>query len=265
MQYEHISLEIDEPCAVLTLRRPDTLNAFTYQTLAEIRDAIDRCAADARVIGIIITGQGRAFSAGLDMSVLQATTESESAPESAQSDQLPGIFSYLIEVPKPIIACINGIAAGGGLILALMSDLRFAAEEARLTTVFLKRGLISEHGSSWLLPRMSNISTALDLLWMSEKISATEAKSLGLVDRIYPADELIEAARNYIRRLGETSAPKAIGESKLLVYRHLGMQYEEALRDAEASQNRFVTAADAKEGALSFIEKRLPKFDRIGD
>ena len=146
-----------------------------------------------------------------------------------------------------------------------MSDLRFAAEDAAFTTVFLKRGLIAEHGSSWLLPRLVGVSRALDLLWMSDKISAAEAREIGLVDRVVAADALIDNARDYITRLAATSAPKAIGASKRLVYQHLGMGYQQALRDAETTQNEFVTAPDSKEGAQAFIEKRAPRFDRVGD
>ena len=178
---------------------------------------------------------------------------------------MPGIFSYLLEVPKPVIAAVNGVAAGGGLILALMSDLRFASTDAAFTTVFLKRGLIAEHGSSWLLPRLLSVSKALDLLWMSDKIDAAQAQQIGLVDRTVPPGELLSTAVDYLQRLSTVSAPRAIGATKRLVYEHLGVGYREALRQAEAVQNEFVTAADAAEGAQAFIERRPPKFARIED
>ena len=179
-------------------------------------------------------------------------------------DQLPGIFSYLLQVPKPIIAAVNGIAAGGGLILALMSDLRFASSKASLTTVFLKRGLIAEHGSSWLLPRMVGISKALDLLWMSDKIGAEEAAQIGLIDRVCDPDKLLTEAKDYIRKVAETSAPRSIAASKRLVYRHLGLPYADALREAEAIQNEFLVAPDSSEGARAFLERRTPRFERVG-
>ena len=265
MTYTDITLEIEDPCAVITLRRPEQLNAFTYHTLREIRSAVEAAAADRRAVGIVITGEGRAFSAGLDMQSLAATTGADSAPTAAAEDELPGIFSYLLEVPKPIIAAVNGVAAGGGLILALMSDLRFASREAALTTVFLKRGLIAEHGASWLLPRLVGVSRALDLLWMSDKLGAEDALALGLVDRLFEPEQLLDAARDYIVRLAEISAPKAIAASKGLVYRHLGVGYRDALREAETLQNEFVLAPDATEGAASFIEKRTPRWQRVGD
>jgi enoyl-CoA hydratase/carnithine racemase len=262
--FTDIRYEVEDPCAVITLNRPDRLNAFTYHTLGELRTAFAAAEADTSVVGIIVTGEGRAFSAGLDMATLTETTQSSEAPREAQQDELPGLFSYLLEIPKPIVAAINGVTAGGGLILALMSDLRFASADAALTTVFLKRGLIAEHGSSWLLPRLVGVSKALDLLWMSDKISAEEALRIGLVDRVVAGEELVDTARAYINRLSTTTAPKAIGATKRLVYEHLGLGYEAALRDAERVQNRFVTAPDAVEGARSFVERRPPRFERVG-
>ena len=167
MDFQDIDYQVDEPVATITLNRPDQLNAFTRHTLSEIRQAINTAVSDQRVVGIVITGNGRAFSAGLDMSTLTEVTSAKgTGSREAKSKQLPGIFSYFLEVPKPVIAAVNGVAAGGGLILAMMSDLRFASVDASVTTVFLKRGLIAEHGSSWLLPRMVGVSKALDLLWM---------------------------------------------------------------------------------------------------
>lgn len=264
--YSDIELEIDDPVAVLRLNRPDKLNAFTYHTLGEIRHAIAAAAADPRVVGIVITGNGRAFSAGLDLQVLTEINQQQTAPASSSPDPdaLPGIFSYLLEVPKPVIAAVNGVAAGGGLILALMSDLRFAATSASFTTVFLKRGLIAEHGSSWLLPRLMGVSRALDLLWMSERIDAEEARAIGLVDRVTEPAALLDTACDYVARLAANVPPAAIAETKRLVYRHLGTGYREALREAEESQNRFVVSADATEGARAFLEKRPPRFARLG-
>jgi enoyl-CoA hydratase/carnithine racemase len=266
VNFTDITLTIEDPVALLRLNRPDKLNAFTHHTLREIRSAIDAATDDPRVVGIVITGNGRGFSAGLDAEVLAATTRQASPPTNTPADsaELPGLFSYLLHVPKPVIAAVNGVAAGGGLILALMSDLRFAADTASFTTIFLKRGLIAEHGSSWLLPRLVGVSRALDLLWMSDRIDAATARELGLVERVFPADALVEAACDYVRRLAEASPPAAIAETKRLVYAHLGTDYVTALREAEASQNRFVTGADAIEGARAFLERRPPRFARLG-
>jgi enoyl-CoA hydratase/carnithine racemase len=264
--YTDIDVQIEAPACLIRLNRPDKLNAFTYHTLGEIRQAIDAAAADPRVVGIVITGNGRGFSAGLDAQVLaEVTSKGGSAGgDSAGEDDLPGIFSYLLEVPKPVIAAVNGVAAGGGLILALMSDLRIASTDASFITVFLKRGLVAEHGSSWLLPRLVGTGRALDLLWMSDRIDAQTAADIGLVEKLEEPDELIPAALDYVRRLAEGSAPKAIAATKQLVYRHLGMGYADALKEADRVQRRFVAAADAAEGARALLEKRAPRFERLG-
>ncbi|MCP5179799.1 MAG: enoyl-CoA hydratase/isomerase family protein [Pseudomonadales bacterium] len=259
-----VELEIEDPVGLIRLNRPERLNAFTYDMLARIRDAVEACASDPRVVGIVITGTGRGFSAGLDSGTLAAVTGESGARDTAPSTALPGIFSYLLEVPKPIVAAVNGVAAGGGLILAMMSDLRIAAADASFTTVFLKRGLIAEHGSSWLLPRLVGVGRALDLLWASDRIDAATAREYGLVEKVVPPEQLLESARDYVRNLATTSAPAAIAETKRLVYRHLGLGYEAALREAEASQWRFVASDDAREGARALIEKRAPNFSRLG-
>ena len=267
MSYSDIEYEVRGNAAIITLNRPDKLNALTYHTLKEIRQAIDTSVSDRSVFGIVVTGNGRGFCSGLDAEVLASVTSgsTESTSSGRNEDELPGMFSYLLEVPKPVIAALNGVAAGGGLILALMSDIRFAAKEAAITTVFLKRGLIAEHGSSWILPRLVGTGRALDLLWASDKVGADEALQLGLVERVTEADNLVGEAVAYIEKLATTSAPAAIAASKRLVYGHLGKNYREALEEAEIIQNEFVARDDAREGAMALIEKRAPNFERLGD
>ena len=265
MSYTDIEYEVIGNAALLRLNRPEKLNAFTYHTLREIREAVDASVQNPEVVGIVITGNGRGFSSGLDSAVLASVTNGQTpASDDEASDELPGIFSYLLEVPKPVISAINGVAAGGGLILALMSDIRIAARDAALTTVFLKRGLIAEHGSSWIMPRLVGTGRALDLLWSSDKVTAEEALSLGLVDRLSESENLLSDALEYIEKLAVTSAPAAIAETKRLVYSHLGKSYREALIEANVSQNIFVASPDAEEGAQALIEKRTPRFERLG-
>ena len=173
----------------------------------------------------------------------------------------------LLRLPLQTMQSPNsvGVAAGGGFILALLSDMRFASADAVLTTVFLKRGLIAEHGSSWLLPRLVGVSKALDLLWMSDKISAAQALDLGLVDRVFAASDLLVEAQQYVTRLSKISAPQAIAATKRMVYDHLGTSYELALHDADRMQTKFVAAPDAKEGAAAFMERRSPQFAPVGE
>lgn len=261
--FQDIEFEIDDPVALIRLNRPKRLNAFTYRTLAEIREAVHAAADDPSVVGIVITGNGRAFSAGLDMETLAEVTAAGSSGGQRDPDALPGLFSYLLEVPKPVIAAVNGVAAGGGMILALASDLRFAAESASFTAVFSKRGLIAEHGSTWFLPRLVGTGHALDLLWSSDRVDARRALDLGLVERLLPDDELVSGTCAYVQSLAENVAPATLAETKRLVYQHVGCDYRSALEETEIAQERFVGEDDAKEGARALLEKRAPRFRRV--
>src|SRR3954454_2419629 len=159
--------EVDDPVATITLNRPATLNALTYSMLADIREAVGEAVRDARVVGIVITGAGRGFCSGLDDSALQATTTAGSSTRPAPTSDVPGMFTWLLRVPKPVISAVNGVAAGGGFVLAVMSDVRIASSTAAFTTIFSKRGLVAEHGTTWILPRLIGAGAALDLLWTS--------------------------------------------------------------------------------------------------
>ncbi len=265
MERHYIRYEVTDPAAVITLARPEVLNAFHYPMLAEIRAAVDEAVADSAVVGIVITGEGRGFCAGLDASVLAATTQGTAGEAPViPEDELPGLFNYLIQQPKPIIAAVNGVAAGGGFLLAAMCDLRFASTEATLISIFTKRGLIAEHGLTWLLPRQIGTAAALDVLWSSRRIGADEALRLGLVQQVVAPDELLDTARGYIADLAANVAPKALADTKRLVYAHGG----EAMRPAlvEASQATFAAVGrpDAREGATALVEKRAPRFERVG-
>jgi enoyl-CoA hydratase/carnithine racemase len=260
----NVEIEVRDSAAIVRLNRPARLNAFTFQMIAEIRAAVDRAANDERAIGIIITGTGRAFSAGLDTGDL-ARSASGAAPaaEPGPSDELPALFGYLLRVPKPVIAAVNGVAAGGGFVLAMMSDLRFASAEATFTTAFSKRGLIAEHGTSWLLPRMIGTSRALDLLWSARRFDAAEALRIGLVDRVVEPAHLMEAACGYLRDLAANVSPRSIAVIKSQIYRHWSLGLESALRDTEALMNEALAHPDATEGVASFVERRPPRFARL--
>jgi enoyl-CoA hydratase/carnithine racemase len=260
----NVITEIEDPVAIIRLNRPEKLNAFTFAMIEEIRSAVERAAADDRVVGIIITGTGRAFSAGLDAGDLKRSTlEGVPEPDSEVSaEELPALFSYLVRVSKPVIAAINGVAAGGGFVLAMMCDLRFASESASFTTVFSKRGLIAEHGTSWLLPRMVGVSRALDLLWSSRRFDAAEALRIGLVDRITPPEKVVDEARAYLRELAASVSPRSLAVIKAQIYRHLSEGMAPAIRDADHLMKQALKHPDAKEGVESLLEKRPPRFER---
>jgi enoyl-CoA hydratase/carnithine racemase len=260
-----VAYEVENSIAVVRLNRPEKLNAFTFTMVEEIRDAVERAAHDEQVVSLIITGAGRGFCAGLDATDLAQSTKTGSpkSPREVPPEELPALFSYLLRVPKPIIAAVNGVAAGGGFVLAMMCDLRFAANEASFTTVFSKRGLIAEHGTAWLLPRIVGTSRALDLLWSSRRIDAAEAYRMGFVDRLVPRETLLDEAKAYLRDLAANISPNSLAVIKSEVYRHWSLAMEPAFRDADHLMNAALKHPDAAEGVASFVEKRPPRFQRI--
>jgi enoyl-CoA hydratase/carnithine racemase len=261
----NVVVDVKDSVAIVRLNRPERLNAFTFKMIAEIRAAVERAAADENVVGIVITGSGRAFSAGLDAVDLARSTSGAAqsdVEDSTLPDELPALFSYLLRISKPIIGAINGVAAGGGFVLAMMCDLRFVAESASFTTVFSKRGLIAEHGTSYLLPRLVGAGRALDLLWSSRRFDAAEAYRIGFADRLVAGDRVVEEACAYIRDLAANVSPRSLAVIKAEVYGHLSLGMEAAIRHADKVMNDSLTHPDATEGVESFVERRPPRFQR---
>src|SRR5215217_2852720 len=245
--YEEVLLEIDDPVATLTLNRPEKLNALTDRTLQELRHALAAAERDERVVGIVLTGAGRGFCAGVDMGALKVIQEAgEIAAMHAETGLEPlepgdrkmgadfaGGLAYMMTLRKPLIAAVNGPAAGMGFSLAMFCDLRFMAEEAVLVTAYAQRGLVAEHGMSWVLPRLVGPSRALDLLWSGRRIAAEEALTLGVANRVVPGAGLLDAAREYVRTLAATVAPTSLMQMKRQVYRHLMQPLGEAMRETD--------------------------------
>jgi enoyl-CoA hydratase/carnithine racemase len=263
MASAEVGYERRGPLGVIRLERPDALNALTLPMIAEVERLALAAEADPQVIALCITGAGRGFCAGIDMSVLTESTRS-GPPGAARGDggpaRNPALFSFLLGVGKPVIAAINGVAAGGGFVLAMMCDLRFMAQEASLTTVFSKRGLIAEHGTSWLLPRMIGLSRALDLLWSSRRVDAAEAYRLGFADRVVAGADLLDAVEAYAVELAANVSPRALAVIKAQLHRHLETGFDAAAQDAAALMAQALKHPDATEGAQSFIERRPPRF-----
>ena len=260
---DEIEYVVEDPVATITLRRPETLNALTLPMLGALREVVDEAARDPRVVGIVVTGAGRGFCSGLDASALQRTATAGSASAPAD-DGVPGMFTYLLQVPKPVISAVNGVAAGGGFVLATMSDIRIASEAASFTSIFSKRGLIAEHGTTWIVPRQVGTGAALDLLWSSRRIDAAEAHRIGLVQQVVAPDDLLDAARRYVVELAENVSPASLADTKRLVYEGYGVRYPDALEEIDAVQYAALDRADAKEGAAALMEKRSPTFPRLG-
>jgi enoyl-CoA hydratase/carnithine racemase len=251
---------VDGAAAVLRLNRPEHLNAFTVDTVDALRAAATAAADDPDIYGIVITGEGRAFTAGLDTGDLTRSTEGELRPIERPDGELPALFSFLLDIPKPVIAAVNGPTAGGGLVLAMMCDLRFASTAAFFTTAFSKRGLVSEHGTSWLFPRLVGPSRALDLLWTARRFDAEEAYRIGFVDRVTEPDELLDTACRYIDDLAVNVSARSTAIMKRMVYAGLSQPADVALREADRLTHEALHHSDAKEGVASFLERRPPRF-----
>ena len=276
--YEEITYEVDDPVAIITMNRPEALNALTGRMMAEIRHALAAAESDPAVVGIVLTGAGRGFCAGADIGGLDATASGTAGDAPAEDlSELkadPGdadmgenfriTYTYILSVQKPVIAAINGPCAGLGFCYALLCDMRFAERQAKFTTAFSQRGLIAEHASSWLLPRLIGTGKALDLLWSARKFLADEAYELGLVERLVDTGESLSAATAYIRELAAVGSPTSFKVIKAQVYRHLNMELADAMRESNEWMAESLEREDFKEGVRSFIEKRPPAFKRLG-
>jgi enoyl-CoA hydratase/carnithine racemase len=273
--YRDILYTVEDPIATITMNRPENLNAFTTRMLAEIKHALAAAERDERVVGIILTGAGRGFCAGMDINALDAASSAGrvAAEDLSQFDASPGdpemgenfqvAFSYLLSIRKPLVAAINGACAGLGFCFALLCDMRFVDKSARFTTAFSQRGLIAEHGASWMLPRLIGPSRALDLLWSARKFDGVEADRLGLVDRLCEPGTALAQATAYLQELARTAAPMSLMVMKQQVYRHLNAELGDAWKESIKWMDQSLKRSDFREGVRSFIEKRAPKFARI--
>lgn len=267
--------ETQDKIATITLHRPERLNAWTPTMDALVREYMEQATNDDGVRVIILTGAGRGFCSGADMGTLQniqggERVESKSGippkrgPVKGGLQNLPEGFSnfyaYFPTVPKPVICAINGPAAGLGFILPLFADFRFAADSAVFTTSFAMRGLIAEHGVSWMLPRVVGLPTALDLLLSARKIDAAEALRLGLVHQVFPGETLLEEARNYARHLADNVSPRSLRIMKEQLYTTQFQSLDEAMDVANQAMVDSFPTEDFAEGVAHFVEKRKANF-----
>lgn len=275
MSYEQILYDTQDGIATITLNRPERLNAWTNVLEQEVRHAMSEATTDAAVRAIILTGAGRGFCAGADMSLLNAVRERSETSSTTESPaafpgpvpgglDLPQAFSYRYAyfptVPKPIIAAINGPVAGLGLILSLYADLRFASDTAVFTTAFSRRGLIAEHGVDWILPRVVGLPNALDLMLSARKITAQEALHMGLVNRLYPADSFMSEVRDYALELATMVSPRSMRVMKSQLFRAQDVDFATSLQAGLTEMSASFSSEDFKEGVAHFVEKRRPEF-----
>ena len=275
MAYEQILYEVSGALATITLNRPNKLNAWTGTMEQEIREAMYAAEASSEVRVIILTGAGRGFCAGADMGGLSATassTETRSLGEQrermkAAPPRRDGIradfmekYSYFPSIQKPIIAAINGAAAGLGLVMALYCDLRFASDKAKFTTAFARRGLIAEHGISWTLQRVVGLPNALDLTLSARVIMADDALRMGLVNQVFPADSFMESVTAYAQEMATLVSPRSTRVIKEQIYNAQFQTLQEAIVVANEEMFTSLKCEDFKEGVAHFVEKRPPAF-----
>ncbi len=276
--YEDILYSVDQGIGLVTLNRPDRLNAWTGAMTRGVRRAIGDAAADPQVRAIVLTGAGRGFCAGADMGLLQDIggaargTGQKRAVNDDTDGELPnpsGIdvashyrqrYGYFFSTPKPIIAAINGPCAGLGLVVALYCDIRFASVDAKFTTSFSQRGLIAEHGISWLLPRLVGSANALDLLLSARKFDGAEAQRIGLVNRAFAPEALIGETMAYARALADTVSPRSMAVMKAQIHASPFQDFNAALALADAEMTKSFGTEDFREGVEHFVQKRAPRF-----
>lgn len=217
---------------------------------------------------IVLTGAGRGFCAGADMQNLQtiqggetrAATQAEAPFDPASAADFQKTYSYFPAVPKPIIAAINGPCAGLGLVISLYADLRFASDAAVFSTAFSRRGLIAEHGSSWLLPRLVGFANAADLLYSARRVSPAEALAMGLVNRVIPHEQFMAEVMAYAGMLAREVSPRSLREMKREIWNGLFQTLGEAIDSANADMAGSFVSEDFKEGVAHYVEKRAPAF-----
>jgi enoyl-CoA hydratase/carnithine racemase len=265
--------QVADRVATITLNRPDKLNAWTAVMESEVRAGIGEAERDEKVRVIVLTGAGRGFCAGADISLLSTVaTKGLDSAQRAQAVQPQGgaiegtradfqkKYSYFPAVTKPVIAAINGPIVGLGLVIALYCDLRFASDAARFGTAFARRGLIAEYGMAWMLPRLVGHSNALDLLFSARMIDAAEALRMGLVNQVYPQGTFHEKVREYAVDLASNVSPRSLRVIKRQVYDAMFLTLAETFETSEREMLESLRCDDFKEGVAHFVEKRSPVF-----
>ena len=274
-EYQEIQYVVDGPVATITMNRPDQLNALTDLTQAEVRHALDQSETNSNVIGTVLTGAGRGFCAGVDMNALGSMSDAgerttanfehlQAQPGNPDGDpNYNGSPTYFLGLRKPLIAAINGAAAGLGFSYATFCDMRFMDRTAKLVTSFGPRGLIAEHGTSWMLPRIVGPANALDMYWSSRRIDGEEAFRMGYANRLCESGTCCSEAQQFLRDIAKTSAPASIMMMKRQVYKHLNRELGEAMTESSRWMDESLARDDFKEGVASFVERRAPNFSKL--
>lgn len=272
MDYTQLTYDVADRIATITLNRPDQLNAFTNTMMRELLDAFDRVDADDDVRAVIVTGAGRGFCAGADLS---GGGETFSGGGSDEKTSVPGVprdgggmvTLRIFDCTKPVIGAINGPAVGVGVTMTLPMDIRLASESAKIGFVFARRGIVPEACSSWFLPRLVGISQAAEWCYSGRVFGADEALRGGLVRSVHAPDDLLPAARAIAAEIAEHTAPVSVALTRQMLWRMLGAAHPmEAHRVDSRGIAERGRSGDSREGVMSFLEKRPPAFPvRVSD
>jgi enoyl-CoA hydratase/carnithine racemase len=276
VEYQQIGYALDEGLLTITLNRPEQLNAFTPQMAAELIDAFERASREDAVRAVIVTGAGKAFCAGMDLSApgnVFGLDESLAPTLADMHDRLddPAIVHgvrdtggrvalAIFECTKPVIGAVNGAAVGIGATMTLPMDIRLASEKARIGFVFGKIGIVPEACSTWFLPRIVGISQALEWVYSADIFDAEEARRGGLVRAVYPAERLLDEAKRLARRIVDNRSPVAIALARQMMYRNAAQPHPLEAHRIDSLAMFYTSLGDGKEGVRSFLEKRAPQF-----
>jgi len=266
MEYTQILYEVADHIATITLNRPEQLNAFTNTMMRELIDAFDQVDADDDVRVVIVTGAGRGFCAGADLSGGGDTFTGGGSDEASSVKGVPrdggGLVTLRIfDCTKPVIAAINGPAVGVGVTMTLPMDIRLASENAKIGFVFARRGIVPEACSSWFLPRLVGISQAAEWCYTGRVMTAAEAKEGRLLRSVHAPDDLLPAARAIAAEIAENTSPVSVALTRQMLWRMLGAEHPmEAHRVDSRGIAERGRSADSREGVLSFLQKRPPEF-----
>lgn len=274
MELKATEYRIGDGVAVIALNRPARLNAWTGRMHTEYRWCLAEADADPAVRVIVVTGNGRGFCVGGDAEALRGhaskggydpgTPAELARPGYGTAAEFDASFAYHFGLGKPVLAAMNGPAAGVGLALACFADLRFAAAGAKFTTAHGKLNLPAEYGLSWLLPRMIGLTRANELLLSSRVFLAEEALQLGLVNAVYPAPRVLDETVRYARTLVDTVAPESLRQTRWQIYRDLHRDVAASVVDSEALLGAMMQQPDYREGVAAFVEKRAPRWGGPG-
>ncbi len=265
MKFEQIQYELNEGILQITLNRPEKLNAFTNVMRKELIEAFNQAEADDEVRVVIVTGGGRAFCAGADLSNGGTAFDRTSMGKKTIDEHRDGggtVALKIFEIKKPVIAAINGPAVGVGITMTLPMDIRIASETAKMGFVFTRRGIAPEACSSWFLPRIVGISRALEWIMRGSVFSAQEALEGGLVSRLLPPEKLLPTARELAREIADNTSAISVALSRQLLWRMLVADHPMEAHKIESKCVYYMgQSPDAHEGVTSFLEKRPPRFN----